>query len=97
MLKTKGALKINDGLVEQYEDKPENNLENFNAFWCSFAFRRRAFDSSMAFMEKSTLRQRVSVSEIENTPIYKSKGIEVKNYVDLGTWPEIQKVLKQND
>lgn len=96
MLKTKGALRVNENnLVDLYEDKPELNLDQFNAFWCSFAFRKRAFDSCMSFMEKSTLRQRVNINEIKETPIYHSKGIEVVDYIDLGTWSEIHKMLKK--
>lgn len=95
MLRTKGALYIHeDGLVKSYEDKPEENLETYNAFWCSFAFRKRAFDPAIAFMEKSTLRQRVLPNEIESTPIYGSKGIEVLDYKDLGTWDEIRRLLR---
>ena len=95
MLKTKGALSIDsNGLVQAYEDKPVEAFENFNAFWCSFAFSRRAFDSAMSFMEKSTLRQRVLPAEIEKTPIYQSKGIEVLDYKDLGTWDEIRRLLR---
>ena len=94
MLRTKGSLHVNiQGMVELYEDKPELNLERFNSFWCSFAFRKRAFDQCISFMEKSTLRQRVNTNEIEATPIYQSKGIEVEDYIDLGTWPEIRKML----
>lgn len=94
MLRTKGCIAVNEkGLVTSYEDKPERNLDRFNAFWCSFAFRKRAFDSAIAFMEKSTLRQRVGVDEIKETPIFESKGIEVLDYVDLGTWEEIRKLI----
>ena len=51
MLKTKGALIIsNDNQVLDYEDKPQENLDRFNAFWCSFAFRKRVFDSCIEFM-----------------------------------------------
>ena len=60
-------LKKIDGML--YGDKPEEGLDRFNAFWCSFAFRRRAFDECIAFMEKSTLKQRVSVDEIKITPM----------------------------
>lgn len=92
MLKTKGSLYVTeDHIVQLYEDKPEDDLERFNAFWCSFGFRKRNFDSAMNFMEKSTLRQRVLTDEIKNTPLYLSKGIEVEDYIDLGTWKEIKK------
>ena len=95
MLKTKGALSVTeDSIIETYEDKPEEKLERFNAFWCSFAFRKRAFDQCIAFMEKSTLRQRVTVDEIKNTPLYLSKGIEVEDYIDLGTWPELTRFIR---
>lgn len=97
MLKTKGALFIdNENNVSIYEDKPEEGLDRFNAFWCSFAFRRRTFDECIAFMEKSTLKQRVSVDEIKTTPIYQSRGIKVEDYIDLGTWEEIRRLLAEH-
>ena len=89
MLKTKGALWIDqDNLVEEYEDKPQEELERFNAFWTAFAFRKRVFDNCIEFMEKSTLKHRLLAGEIENTPIYKSKAIEVEEYLDLGIWDQ---------
>lgn len=95
MLKTKGSLYINENsIIELYEDKPQEKLERFNAYWCSFAFRKRVFDQSMTFMEKSTLKQRVLVDEIKNTPLYLSKGIEVEDYIDLGTWQELNRYIK---
>ena len=42
-------------------------------------------------MEKSTLKHRLLVGEIKNTNIYKSKAIEVEDYIDLGTWEQIYK------
>ena len=47
----------------------------------------------MDFMEKSTLKQLVAQNEIETTPIYNSKAIDVEDYVDLGTWDEIKRLL----
>jgi NDP-sugar pyrophosphorylase family protein len=97
MLRTKGALSIDDdNLVREYEDKPQENTNRFNAFWTSFAFKKRTFDECIEFMEKSTLRHKVLVDEIKETPIYASKAIEVDKYVDLGTWPEIYKFLNEN-
>ena len=94
VLKTKGALYVDENkIIKDYQDKPKTNLENYNAFWCAFAFRRRAFKSCIDFMEKSTLGQKVEKNEIEQTPIYNSKGIDVADYVDLGTWEEIKRLL----
>jgi len=33
-------------------------------------------------------------NEIEFSPIYHSKGIEVLDYQDLGTWDEIRRLLR---
>ena len=94
VLKTKGALYVDDQkIIKDYQDKPQTDLDKFNAFWCAFAFRRRAFKSCMDFMEKSTLKQQVDSGEIEATPIYNSKAIDVEDYVDLGTWDEIKRLL----
>ena len=96
MLRTKGSLSIdNDNLVEEYEDKPQEDLKRFNSFWTAFAFRKRVFDTCIEFMEKSTLNHRLLDNEIRNTPIYKSKAIEVKEYIDLGTWEQIYKFIKK--
>ena len=101
MLKTKGALYIDhESKVISYEDKPDfnkANLKAFNAFWCSFAFKREIFDNCIAFMEKSTLKQHVDTSDIVTTPIFKSKGIKVDDYMDLGTWQEIRKLLSTHE
>ena len=94
MLKTKGSLYIDDNnLVQEYEDKPQEDLDRFNAFWTAFAFRKRVFDNCIEFMEKSTLNHRLIVDEIKNTPIYRSKAIEVEDYFDLGTWAQIYKYI----
>jgi len=92
MLKTKGSLWIDENnLVQEYEDKPQENINQFNAFWTAFAFRKRVFNQCIEFMEKSTLNHRQMAGEIKNTPLYNSKAIEVEDYVDLGTWDQIYK------
>ena len=94
MLSTKGALIVSDdNVIVDYEDKPQENVGRFTAFWTSFAFRKRVFDSCMEFMEKSTLNHKLMGDEIKHTPIYNSKAIEVDEYIDLGTWDQIYKFL----
>ena len=89
-----GAMYVNqEGMVVEYQDKPTDRLEEYNAFWCAFAFRRRNFFECINYMEKSTLKQKHSQNEITQTPIFGSKVIEVENYIDLGTWPEIRRLL----
>lgn len=94
MLSTKGALFVENNFVKLYEDKPTEGFHRFNAYWCSFAFTKKDFNLCMAFMEKSTLREHVNIDEIKLTPIFNSLGIEVENYLDLGTWSEIKRFMK---
>ena len=79
--------------VIDYKDKPQDTLFNYNGFWCAFAFRKRTFDVCMNFMEKSTLKLNTKDREIEQTPIFGSKAIEILDYIDLGTWPEIRRMI----
>lgn len=93
MLATKGSLTVENNFVKAYEDKPKDNFFKYNAFWCSFAFTKKDFSICMSFMEKSTLREIFDPAEIKLTPIYNSLGIEVLDYIDLGTWGEIRRQL----
>jgi NDP-sugar pyrophosphorylase family protein len=94
MLSTKGSLFVENNFVKLYEDKPIDGFHRFNAYWCSFAFTKKEFNLCMSFMEKSTLKEDVNLEEIKLTPIYNSLGIEVENYLDLGTWPEVKRFMK---
>ena len=97
MLRTKGCLKLDDySRVLAYEDKPSQNISGFNGYWCAFAFKKQVFDECISFMEQSTLKLEQPQISIEQTPIFRSKVIEVEDYKDLGTWAEIGNVLSKN-
>jgi len=97
MLMTKGCVQLDENMrVLAYEDKPLDNISKFNGYWCSFAFKKEAFDECIAFMEQSTLKLGQPKLLIEQTPIFKSKSIEVEDFKDLGTWEEITKILSQS-
>ena len=97
MLMTKGCVQLDETMrVLAYEDKPLDNISKFNGYWCSFAFKKEAFDECIAFMEQSTLKLGQPKLLIEQTPIFKSKSIEVEDFKDLGTWEEITKILSQS-
>ena len=44
-------------------------------------------------MEQSTLDIHNPDITLEQTSLYKTSGIEVKNYIDLGTWSSIKKEI----
>ena len=97
MLMTKGCVQLDENMrVLAYEDKPSDNIFKFNGYWCSFAFKKGVFDECIAFMEQSTLKLGQPKLLIEQTPIFKSKSIEVEDFKDLGTWEEITKILSQS-
>ena len=96
MLATKGSLFVDNNFVKLYEDKPRDGFYQYNAFWCSFAFTKKDFPLCMSFMEKSTLREGFDPEEIKLTPIYNSLGIEVLDYIDLGTWSEVRRQVSGN-
>lgn len=95
MLKTKGAIYQKDGLVTLYEDKPKQDLDRFNAYWCAFAFTANKFDQIISYMEKSTNGQAANFEDMKSTAIYNSKGIEVEDYLDLGTWDELRRFIQE--
>ena len=79
MLKTKGSLFIDDdNLVQEYEDKPQEDTNRFNSFWTAFAFRKRVFDSCIEFMEKSTLNHRQLIGEIKILQYINQKQLKLK-------------------
>lgn len=98
MLNTKGCLKLdkNERVVD-YEDKPSKNLDRFNGYWCAFAFKKEVFDECISLMEQSTLKIEKSKINIKDTLIFESKVINVKEYLDLGTWDEVGKLLSRNN
>ena len=98
MLKTKGCLQLDENLrVLSYEDKPIENINKFNGYWCAFAFQKRVFDECISFMEQSTLKFDRPKNVIEQTCIFNSKAVKVEDYKDLGTWKEISKLLSKTD
>ena len=97
MLNTKGCLQLDTNQrVLDYEDKPTQNMDRFNGYWCAFAFKKDVFDECIEFMEQSTLKIKNPKTVIKQTKIFGSKAIRVEDYKDLGTWEEIGKLLSKN-
>ena len=92
ILKTKGSLMVNhQSKIKAYEDKPTKNFLKFNGYWCGFAFKKKIFEGLISFMEKSTLKSKKITPRIDQSPMYNSPVIEVKDFKDYGTWDSINK------
>ena len=98
MLSTKGCLKLDSKKkVIDYEDKPQKNITRFDGYWCGFGFKKDAFNNCISFMEKSTLKSSDPKTGIEQTKLFGSKVIEIKDYKDLGTWDQLVKLRPEKN
>lgn len=88
VLKKMGALRVEEGVVTLFQDKPEESLEKYNGFWGCYAFRKEVGQSLYNFLIKSVQHQPVS---LRDQPFYPPGIIRVESYRDLGTWSAIRK------
>ncbi len=86
-LKNLGALEISAaGAVKRFCDKPQSKHELYNAFWCSFGFRKEIGDSLLQIMQNSIAKKSVDLADISK----KIGSFPVESYRDLGTWESIE-------
>jgi hypothetical protein len=96
ILMLRGALYVsNTNHIIDYEDKPQKGIDRFNAYWCSFAFKKDAFDSYMNVIEKFYKKEN-NKPLIKSTLLYNTKAIEIEDYADFGTWDEIYNKFKSH-
>jgi len=88
-LKLFGALNIQDKKVIDYKDKPVKNVENYNAFWVSFGFKKKVFGEVISVIEQSMLKKATHKNTFRKSVMYKSSSISVAEYVDIGTWTNL--------
>ncbi len=83
-----GALRVEDGRVTAFCDKPDRDHARFNAFWGTFAFRRAAAETLLDFMTRSIRREPVDLADLGL-----SVGtVPLAGYEDLGTWPSLHNI-----
>ncbi len=83
-----GALSVNnEGSVDEFCDKPRTAVDRYNAFWCSFGFRRRVASPVLQTFSRSVARESVSVEDMSAGRI---SAFWVDEYKDLGTWLSIK-------
>jgi hypothetical protein len=87
ILKQLGAMRVEDGEVTAFQDKPFQNLERFNRFWGCYSFRKEYGKALYDFLIKSVLHQPVS---LKKQPFYPVGTISLHSYWDLGTWENIK-------
>jgi hypothetical protein len=88
ILKQLGAIRVEDGEVTAFQDKPLQNLERFNGFWGCYGFRKEYGKVLYGFLIKSVHHQPVSLNK---QPFYPVGTIPLHSYWDLGTWENIKR------
>ncbi len=87
ILTTRGALYVKGNEVVDYDDKPCDIGDRFNAYWGGLAFTKRVFDDALNTIQHFYTSTKPSFKE---TVLYKARAIEIDDYIDLGTWDSIK-------
>jgi len=87
ILKNLGAVFVNnDELITAFQDKPRENLDQFNGFWGCFGFGRLISHQLYQYLITSV---RHLPQTIGNSPFYYPGSVRLHEYYDLGTWDSI--------
>ncbi len=88
ILKTLGAVRIENGLVSAFQDKPVELLEGFNGFWGTYGFRKEYGASLYRFLTRSVQHRSLP---LEQQAFWPPGAITLGTYWDLGTWERIKR------
>jgi hypothetical protein len=89
-----GSLYVYDSKIYLFQDKPDDNVRNYNAFWASYGFNKCCAKELYLFLKESILHNK---PEFEKQVFYPSGGFEIADYHDLGTWESINSFLKNEN
>jgi hypothetical protein len=87
VLKKLGALRMENGIVTAFQDKPGELFEQYNGFWGCYAFQKEAGWDLYNFLVNSVRHQPVS---LQDQPFYPPGAVLFESYTDLGTWPAVR-------
>jgi len=88
ILRTLGAVTVEDGIVTAFQDKPVESLHRFNGFWGCYGFRKEYGESLYHFLIGSVQHRSLPLTE---QPFYPPGAIRLGAYYDLGTWENIDR------
>lgn len=88
VLKGLGAMRVDQEIVIDFQDKPQMGLEQYNSFWGCFGFREKYGQALYDFLIRSVRHQPVF---LEEQFFYPPGIVPLYSYQDLGTWDNIRK------
>lgn len=92
VLKSLGAMRVEGREVCAFQDKPAQNLEQYNSFWGCYAFRKEHARALYDFLIRSVRHQPVSLEEQPFCPV---GTVPLRSYRDLGTWERIDQFRRE--
>jgi len=84
-LSSLGALRIENGRVMAFQDKPVDPSP-YNGFWVSYGFHQRFGRELYEFLVRSIRHENGELPP----GLFPAPVVEVAGYTDLGTWPAIE-------
>lgn len=93
VLETLGAVRMENGIVAAFQDKPRSNElpGQFNGYWGCYAFGKEMGKSLYDFLIHSVIHQPLP---LKTQPFYPPGIIPIGEYYDLGTWENIERFKK---
>ncbi len=85
-LKRLGAMRVEENRVTRFQDKPGEELNQFNSFWGCYGFRGNCGDDVYRFLVSSVRHEKVP---LEKQSFYPPGTFPLHSYWDLGTWESI--------
>ncbi|MGE5343272.1 MAG: hypothetical protein ACM3SY_17525 [Candidatus Omnitrophota bacterium] len=87
-LRSLGAMRVENGQVTVFQDKPRHSLDQFNGFWGCYGFQKEYGQILYNFLIDSVHHQ---PQELTRQPFFPPAAIPISCYYDLGTWDNIQR------
>ncbi len=83
-----GAMKVKNGEILLFKDKPKQDYQFYNSYWGCFGFRKSIGRDLYKFLNKSVLDINSDI-----IPPFSMGGFPLDSFYDLGTWDSIKKFL----
>lgn len=92
-LKVSSALRIEDGKVLAFENKPTKGVEKYNALCVTYGFKKQASENVISAIEQLSQKRGNSRGVFEKSSLFKTSPVFVEEFVDIGTWTHLNAYL----
>jgi len=79
-------------LIDRFQDKPDKNLNLYNAHWCCYGFSREMGEPLYQFLKLSVSRR---ITPVQTEIFHPAGAFPVYSYLDFGT-PDAIKSFREN-